>query len=63
VLNAVDTTSVSIAAISDPIAVSATTHLVADFLRISAPWHGRLEVVIRGAGGIQRSPRKFLADA
>jgi hypothetical protein len=45
VLSAVDTTSVSSAAINDPIAVNTTTHLVAALVliaRISARFHRRV---------------------
>ena len=45
VLNAVDTTSVSKAAISDPMAVSTTTHLVAALVLI------RLEIALISASG------------
>jgi hypothetical protein len=39
--------------------VRATTHLVADFVVISASGRGRLEVEIRSAGEIQRSSENF----
>jgi hypothetical protein len=57
VFRAVDTTRVSMAAMSDPIAVSTTTHFVLD---ISSSWLRRLEVEIRVGRGIHRSSQRSL---
>jgi hypothetical protein len=55
VFRAVDTTRVSMAAISDPIAVNTTTHRV---LLMSASLRDRLAVEIPGGGEIHRCRRE-----